>query len=230
MLGSFKPVVLEPSGGRRSRRGPPGWLVGALLGTAAGAGGLLFLQSRDDDTRLSADESNRLRAASEAAESERKRLKDELDSATRRLEASVAEKKSHSDELAKAREGVDKLREELAALMTALPPDTRGGPIEVRAGRFTVEAGKLAYSLVLSRRKPEGAAFNGVVQLVVTGTSGAGGSTTFISNPLPLSVDRHQTLRGNVPLPDGFAPKQTTVKVLDRVDGKQQGLRVLYVD
>ena len=229
MLGRFKPVVLEPSGTRRARRGPPAWLMLVLLGAALGGGGVLFWQSRYMEPRLSSDESTRLVAAAEKAESDSKRLQADLDAATRRLEATLAEKKALTGELAKSRETADRLREDVAAVLAALPADTRGGPIEVRAGRFTVESGKLAYNLVLSRKRPEGAPFSGVVQLVVSGVAGGAGST-FISNPLPLTVDKHQTLRGTLPLPDGFKPKQTTIKVLDRVDGKPQGMRVMFVE
>lgn len=230
MLGQFKPVVLEPAGTRRARRGPPRWLLVLLTGIAVGAGGVLLVQSRYQAPRMSPEESTEMRAGFEQAERERKRLEAELGTATQRLQAALAEKKTLADEAAKSRLAADGLREDVAALLAALPPDTRGGPIEVRAGRFTVESGKLAYNIVLSRRKPEGAGFNGVVQLIVSGATGGTGNTTFISNPLPFSVDRHQTLRGTVPMPDGFKPKQATIKVLDRIDGKQQGTRVMFVE
>ena len=186
MLGRFKPVVLEPAGTRRrARRGPPGWLVLLLVGAALGAGGVVFWQSRYMEPRLSSDESTRLAAAAEKATSETKRLQGELDAATRRLEAALSEKKTLAGELAKSREAADRLREDVAAVLAALPADTRGGPIEVRAGRFTVEGGKLAYNLVLSRKRPEGAPFTGVVQLVVSGVANGGGSTFISSRIVP---------------------------------------------
>ena len=46
MLGSSKPVVFDPYGGRRKRRGVPRWLVLLLLGIAAGAGGVIYVQER----------------------------------------------------------------------------------------------------------------------------------------------------------------------------------------
>jgi hypothetical protein len=33
-----------------------------------------------------------------------------------------------------------------------------------------------------------------------------------------------------VPLPEGFQPRETTVRVLDRADGKLLGMRVLHVN
>jgi hypothetical protein len=36
-------------------------------------------------------------------------------------------------------------------------------------------------------------------------------------------------LRGSLPLPDAFVPRQTTIQVLDRVGGKVLGMRVMLV-
>jgi hypothetical protein len=44
-----------------------------------------------------------------------------------------------------------------------------------------------------------------------------------------VSVGPYETLRGTLPLPDGFRPRQTTIHVLDRPDGKLLGMRVINV-
>jgi hypothetical protein len=36
-------------------------------------------------------------------------------------------------------------------------------------------------------------------------------------------------VRGSVPLPQGFKPRQTTIHVLDKVGGKLMGLRVINI-
>ena len=44
-----------------------------------------------------------------------------------------------------------------------------------------------------------------------------------------VSVNSTQSLRGSVPLPETFNPRQTTIQVLDRVGGKLLGMRVMLV-
>lgn len=47
--------------------------------------------------------------------------------------------------------------------------------------------------------------------------------------PIKVNLGAHQSLRGSVPLPETFKPKHTTINVLERVGGKQLGMRVIYV-
>jgi hypothetical protein len=53
-----------------------------------------------------------------------------------------------------------RLRADLAFLVQALPPDPRGGNVEVRAGQFSAREGALDHQVVLLRegdtRKPLG--------------------------------------------------------------------------
>jgi hypothetical protein len=48
--------------------------------------------------------------------------------------------------------------------------------------------------------------------------------------PVPISVGLYDTVRGTLPLPQGFKPRQTTIQVLDKVGGKLMGLRVINVN
>ena len=56
-----------------------------------------------------------------------------------------------------------------------------------------------------------------------------GPDTSIPLKPFAISVGSHESLRGDVPLPDGFSPRETTIKVLDRPDGKLLGMRVMHV-
>jgi hypothetical protein len=38
-----------------------------------------------------------------------------------------------------------------------------------------------------------------------------------------------ESVRGALPLPEGFDPQQVTLQVLDKPDGRQLGMRVLNV-
>jgi hypothetical protein len=66
------------------------------------------------------------------------------------------------------------------------------------------------------------------MQFVVKGL--AGGTERHITmEPIKVLVASSQSLRGSVLLPDAFNPKETTINVLDRVGGKQLGMRVIVV-
>lgn len=230
MFGRNKPVVFDPYGGRRSRRRLPRWLLWLLVGSAAGAGGVIYVQQHHLSPRLSAQDSTALRTSFQQADGERLRLKAQLETTETRLAAALADQQALSTELAGSRAGSEQLRGELAALVTALPPDPRGGAVAVRAARFTVEAQALGYDVVLSRARGGAAPFSGVVQFVVVGASARGPEASVSSTPVAVSIAQVETLRGSVPLPAGFTPRQATIRVLDGVGGKPVGMRVINVN
>ncbi|WP_280152698.1 hypothetical protein [Piscinibacter sp. XHJ-5] len=227
MFGRPKPVVFDRYASRRKGWRIPRWLVLLLTGVAAGAGGVLFVQERYLPPRLSAGDSATLRASYEQADSERLRLRGELAQTAKRLDAALAERKAMADELSASRQDVERLRSEAAFLVAALPPDPRGGAVQVRAARFTVEGRQLMYDVVLTRERGGGRPLSGVMQLVVAGGGTRESSVT--PKPIAISVASHESVRGGVPLPDGFQPRETTIRVLDRVDGKLLGMRVMLV-
>jgi len=229
MLGSFKPVVFEPYGKRRTQPLLPRWLVLLLAGAVIGAGGVVLVQERYLPPRLSADESAELRKSYQQTEAERLRLKGELGDTAKRLETELTDKKGLVDEFATSRQTIERLREDIAFLVAALPSDPRGGAIEVRAARFTVEGNALAYDVVLSRERADGRPFVGVMQLSVAGESGRGAENPITLKPVAVSVGKYESLRGVLPLPEGFKPRKATINVLDRVDGKAFGMRVMHV-
>ena len=136
MLGQFKPVAYEPFGRRRSRWHLPPWLVLLLGGIAAGALGLAVVQERYLPPRLTADASAKLRSAFEQADAERQRLKTDLATTSAQLEKSLAEKKAMTEEYASSHAIVERARDDVAAVIAALPPDPRGGVVAVRAPKF----------------------------------------------------------------------------------------------
>ena len=230
MLGRSRPIPFNPYGRRRSGFRLPRWLVLLLLGAATGGAGVIVVQERYLPPRLSAPASVKLSAAFEQAEAERLRLKAELEATAKRLDSSLAEKKELSDDLAASRASTTQLREDLSSVVAALPPDPRGGAgVEVRAGRFAVKAGSLAYDVVLSRDRGTGKPMAGVLQLIVLGEGARGADVSVPLKPIALSIGNHQVVRGAVPLPDGVRPRQATIQVLDRAGGRLLGMRVILV-
>jgi hypothetical protein len=229
MFGRSKPVVFDRYASRRSRRWIPRWLWLLLFGAAIGAGAVVYVQQEYLPPRLSLPESNRLKASYEAAEGERSRLGAELAQTSRKLEAALAEQKRVAAELASSLRDRSALRANIEALLAALPPDPRGGAIEVRAARFKVDDNQLGYDLVLARPQAGAAPFTGVLQFVIAGKTAHGSETTVALDPVKVSVGRFEIASGTLPMPGGFMPREATIRVLDRIDGKPFGMRVIFV-
>ena len=229
MFGRSRTLFFDSYGSRRSRWRLPRWLVLLLVGIAIGVAGIVVIQERYLPPRLSADASVKLNSALEQAQADRARLTAELGDTAKRLEAALADKKVLADALAASRATIDQARDDLSAVVSALPPDPRGGGVEVRAAQFALKGGQLAYDVVLTRERSAGKPLAGVMQLVVAGASARGTDTAVTLKPVALSLGSQQVVRGSLPLPDGFRPRQTTVQVLDRVGGKALGMRVILV-
>jgi len=226
MFGRSRPITFDPYARRRGRR-VPRWLVLLVSGIAIGAAAIVVAQERWLPPRLSADASARLQASYRQADAERGRLAGELEATAKRLDAALAERDALARELATARATTAELRADVDALVDALPPDPRGGPVAVRAARFTQQGKGLAYDVVLSRERSGGRPLGGVMQLLVDGGPPRGPERRVVLDPVPVSVGRYDSVRGIATLPDGFRPRQTTVQVLDRIGGKLLGMRIL---
>jgi len=200
-----------------------------LLGIGFGAGVVLFVQERYLPPRLSAEASAQLRQSFERADAERRRLQGELTATSDRLRGTLDENKRLASEVGVQGETVQRLRQDIASLVASLPPDPRNAPVAVRAARFEVQGDTLAYNVVLSREHAGGNPFGGVMQLVVAGASGRADDKVTLA-PVPISVGLYDSVRGSLPLPQGFKPRQTTIHVLDKVGGKLMGMRVMNVN
>ena len=143
MFSNSRPVLFDPRSSRRSRWRIPRWLVLLLCGTLAGAAAVIAVQQRYLPPRLSATESAALREAFAQADSERQQLRIELTQAQQGLQQAQEQKAAADEALASSRTLTERLREDLAAVVQALPPDPRGGSVEVRAGQFSVRDGAL---------------------------------------------------------------------------------------
>jgi hypothetical protein len=221
--------MFDSLGSRRRRRRLPGWLWLLLGGVLAGVAGVIAVQERYLPPRLSAGESASLRQSYEQADGERLRLKAELAQAQQRLQAALVEKMSLGDDLAGSRAAAERLRDDLAAVIQSLPPDPRGGSVEVRASQFNARGSVLDYQVVLLREGSPRKPLTGVMQFTVAGESAGGVPSTLALKPIALNLGSHEVMRGSLPLPEGFKPRQTTVQVLDRAAGKPLGMRVLLV-
>ncbi len=228
MLGQFKPVAYEPYGRRRS--GVPRWLVLLLFGALLGAAGVVAIQEFYLPARLTVDASTRLRTAFERADAEHKRAESELADVTKRFEALQEQSKSSLADVAAARATAQRLRDDLASVIAGLPPDPRPGSVEVRAARISAKKGQLAYDMVLTRERGGAQPVQATLQILVTGQNARGVEATVPLAPVPLAVGSQEVPRGSLALPDAFKPRQATLQVLDRGNGKLLGARVFLVN
>jgi len=207
----------------------PRWLILLLFGVALGIGGVIFIQERYLPPRISVEAGERLRGELGSSEAARLGQSKELAETAQRLDASLTEHKKLAGELADSRAAVGRLQEDLKAIVASLPPDPRGGEVEIRAGRFVATGGALDYTVVLSHGRAGPAAMPISMQYVVSGDTARGGSTTFTAPVQPADVGSTSIQRGTIALPDGMKPREVAIHVLDRSGGRSLGMRVLEV-
>lgn len=229
MFGSSKPVVFERYGRRRSRWRVPRWLLLLSFGLAVGAAAVFFVQERYLPPRLSAQDSAALRTAFSQADTERQDLRAQLARTRQELEATQAAKRKQDDELAAPRAAAQRLRDDMTAMIAALPPDPRGGAVEVRAARFEAQGNGLTYDLVFTRARDAAKPVAALVKFNVAGLSARGAEASVALDPVEASIGAQALVRGSLPLPEGFKPRQVTVQVLERAGNKPLGMRVLAV-
>lgn len=229
MFGRSKPVVFDPYR-RRSGATVPRWLWMLLLGAALGAAGVVYVQHEWLPPRLSAAETARLQQAYRQADADRVRLQAELDLASEGLRQAQGAVARLGADASGASGELATLRGDLALVVDALPPDPRDGAVAVRAGSFSAKAGQLDYSLVLTRDGGDARPLDGVLQIVVSGPAGAAGNDAVALEPVPLKIGRRLIERGRLALPAGAVPRLATIRILDRPDGRQLGMRILRID
>jgi hypothetical protein len=229
LLSPSKPVAFYSSSRRRHRFRPPRWLVLLLVGIGLGIAGVIFIQERYLPPRISVAAGEQLRNALGSSEAARLKQAADLEETSNRLAASLKEGRQRADELADSRAATGRLQEDLKAIVSTLPPDPRGGVVEIRAGRFVATGSSLNYTLVLSHGRATEAALPVSVQYVVSGDAAHGTATVFTSAAQAASVGSSSVQHGTIALPEGLKPRQVAIRVLDRGGSKALGMRVLEV-
>jgi hypothetical protein len=221
----FRPSVYEP--GRRTRR-IPRWLVLLCAGIALGAGGVLFFQHNYGPRRLTAEESRKLLDGIDAGTQERQRLQAQLAEARdQRAQSQAAQEKSAGD-LAQANERVATLTQTLNILQDAVPADPRGGNIGVRWSEFIARGAQVNYrALIMREQAGKLPAFQGRLTIELSGTRN-GRADAIVSQPVPFTLERFAPLQGSIALPEGFTPRQATLRVTDAQD-RAQAMRIYFV-
>lgn len=218
---TFKPYTL---GQRKPRRRFPRWLLWLLIGVVLGAIGVIFVQQEYMPPRLTAKQSAEITTRYEQASVALQQTRSQLEETNRQLAEQRSREQGLMGELERARSSLQPLQDDLELLQAVLPPDPRGGDLQVRAGRFYNREGNLSYHLVLTRESQ--GKFAGNIQFAVEGQYPNGRSATITLDPVAVQVDQYSNVHGELPLPGGLRARQVTVRVLDAND-RMQAMRVI---
>jgi hypothetical protein len=231
MFGSQKQRAFKPTayGASRRPRRIPRWLVLMLTGVVLGAGGLLFLQKSYGPPRLTVEQSEQLHYDLNSANMDKQRLQSELTQHTHDLSTAKATLAAQDKDLTQARAEVESLRKDIQILIDAVPPDPRGTSPGIRAASFRNRDGQLVYEVLLMQSESKPQHFAGIADMTVAGSYSNGRSANIDLDPVSVSLDRYTQLEGQAELPQGFRPRQVTVKIRSEGSQKIVATRTLIV-
>ncbi|NYT79688.1 hypothetical protein H0A71_22230 [Alcaligenaceae bacterium] len=213
----FKPTAYGAT--RRTRR-IPRWLVLLLTGIVLGAGGLLFLQKSYGPTRLTVEQSEQLHYDLNSLGMDKQRLQSELTKTTRELAEATAKVESQGKSLSQAQAQIAKQIGDIKMFAEAMPADPRGTSPGIRAATFGFDNNKLTYQILVMQDAGKTAMFNGNAEFTVAGRYSNGKSGSITLPPFELALERYVQAEGELDLPEGFRPRQVTVKI--RRDGAEK--------
>ena len=231
MFGSSKRRVFQPTayGSTRRSRRIPRWLVLMLSGIVLGAGGLLFLQKSYGPTRLTVEQSEQLHYDLNSSNMDKQRLQSQFNQQAHDLKQSTATVEEQAIQLKNAQEQVAKLSTEIQLFADAMPPDPRGTSPGIRAASFTNENGQLQYQILVMQDEGKTETFSGEMELVVAGRYANRKSGSIDLPPFPIQLQQYSHVGGTAPLPEGFTPRQVTIKVTEQGSKKLSATRTIRV-
>ncbi|PLC48751.1 hypothetical protein CR159_16535 [Pollutimonas subterranea] len=231
MFGSSKRRVFQPTayGNTRRSRRIPRWVVLMLSGIVLGAGGLLFLQKSYGPTRLTVEQSEQLHYDLNSSNMDKQRLQSQFNQQAHDLKQKTTTVADQATQLKQAQEQVTKLTAEVQLFADAMPPDPRGTSPGIRAASFRSEDGQLHYQILVMQDKGKTQAFTGEVELVVAGRYANRKSGNIDLPPFPIELEQYSHVGGAAALPEGFTPRQVTIKITEQGSKKLSATRTIRV-
>lgn len=231
MFGSPKRHVFKPTayGTTRRPRRIPRWLVLMLTGVVLGAGGLLFLQKSYGPTRLTVQQSEQLHYDLNSANMDKQRLQTDLSRETRTLAEVRSQLESQAAELKTTKEQLEQARKDITMFAQAMPADPRGTSPGIRAASFTSTEDQLNYEFLVMQDQGKTALFQGKVELTVAGRYTNRKSGHIDLPAFDLELERYTHVDGNAAMPEGFTPREVTIKIMRNGSDKVVGTRTIRV-
>lgn len=228
----FKPSPYETS--RRTRR-VPSWLMLLIVGILIGSAGLLLLQHSYGPKLLSIAESQKILTELNGLTQDRQRLQNELEELKLTIESERTDnnniRRTLESELSSTKDQLAPLKAQLGLLVKTLPFDSRFGPLGISSANFTQTSPgeKLSYTVLLMQDKADRPEFNGSLELSVEGVNVNGRNETINLPLIPIKLGHYTVTTGQGNLPEGFAAKRVSVKVLDSTGKKPIATRLMIV-
>lgn len=231
MFGSSKRRVFQPTayGSSRSKRRIPRWLVLMLSGIVLGAGGLLFLQKSYGPTRLTVEQSEQLHYDLNSSNMDKQRLQSQLNQHSRDLKQSTTTVQEQATQLKHVQAQVAKLTGELKLFADAMPSDPRGTSPGIRAASFSTTDGQLQYQILVMQDNGKTDTFTGEMELIVAGRYANRKSGSIDLAPVSIELQRYTHVSGTAALPEGFVPRQVTIKITAQGSKKLSATRTIRV-
>lgn len=200
-----------------------------LTGVVLGSGGLLFLQKSYGPTRLTVEQSEQLHYDLNSANMDKQRLQSQLNQQTRDLSETRANLQAQSEELKKAKAEATKLTADLQLFVDAMPADPRGTSPGIRAATFEAKDGQLHYLMLVMQDEGKTSPFSGQAELNVAGRYANGKSGHIDLPAFKVQLQRYVHLDGALPLPEGFTPRQVSIKITRDGSEKTVATRTIRV-
>src|SRR5690606_37138212 len=138
------------------------------------------------------------------------------------VESQAAERKT-------TREQQEQARKDITMFAQAMPADPRGTPPGIRAASFTSTEDQLNHEFLAMQDQGKTALCQGKVDL-----TGAGRYTNRRSGHIDLpafdlELERYTHVDGNAAMPEGFTPREVTIKTMRYGSDKVVGTRTIRV-
>ncbi|MFA5664213.1 hypothetical protein [Castellaniella sp.] len=227
---TFKPT---PYGYTRRSRGIPRWLLLLITGIVLGAGAVVFLQRSYGPQRLTVEQSEALRLDLNTTHLENQRLTADAKKINEEITQARQDQQTQSARADQMSQQMADMQASVSSLISAIPPDPRGGTPGIRGANMVLQDGELHYEALLIQDAPEGGAeapiFRGEAKFVATG-AWSNGNTGYVDLAvMPFEMGLFTTLSGTAELPKGYRIRQVTVQITPEGSDKISSTRTLKV-
>ncbi|NYT38779.1 hypothetical protein ERD78_18175 [Allopusillimonas soli] len=231
MFGSSRRPAFKPTayGATRRPRRIPRWLVLMLTGVVLGAGGLLFLQKSYGPQRLTVEQSEQLHYDLNSLAMDKQRLQSQVTGLQADLNDTRSKLEAQTKELADAKATVQQQQKDIGMFAQAMPPDPRGTSPGIRAASFDERDGTLSYQFLVMQEEDKDSLFKGTAEFVAAGRYPNGRSGNIDLPAQEVSLERYTQVMGTAEMPNGFKPRQVTIRIHPEGSKKVVATRTILV-
>lgn len=233
MFGSRK-NVFTPSvyqNGRSRRRGLPRWMVILITGILIGAIGFWFIKTNYGPPQLSVSESQELQKQVDQLNQDKRDLTAQNTELQQRLNGYEQDDKAAANKLESSAQKIEDLQKQVAMLKQAMPKDTSGLPIAIRAADLNGAIGELEFNFLSSLQNESDPERQVNAEIVVKGRYRNGNVGYSTLEPVSATVGEFTQIQGKQSFEQKtLTPKTATITLKDPATNKILGQRTFTVD